>query len=137
MDWQVEVLKLAASLLAVFAVAWLVGKLRLGGEARIRDAAHAIQLAEEAEVGFGGIDVGLDRAGYSALVRNADGRQMLIRAHGAQFAARAVDAGFTGRLDKDFLTLTAPERTFGSVTLRLGKDAGLWASRMREIVRAV
>ena len=137
MDWQVEVLKLAASLLAVFAVAWLVGKMRLGGEARIRDAAHAIQLAEEAEVGFGGIDVGLDRAGYSALVRNADGRQMLIRAHGAQFAARAVGAGFTGRLDKDFLTLTAPERTFGSVTLRLGKDAGLWASRMREIVRAV
>lgn len=137
MDWQVEVLKLAASLLAVYAVAWLVGKMRLGGEARIRDAAHAIQLAEEAEVGFGGIDVGLDRAGYSALVRNADGRQMLIRAHGVQFAARAVDAGFTGRLDKDFLTLTAPEKTFGSVTLRLGKDAGLWASRMREIVRAV
>lgn len=136
MDWRIELLKLAGSLLAVFAVAWLVGKMRLGGEARIRDAAHAIQLAEEAEVGFGGIEVGLDRAGYSALVRNAAGRQLLIRAHGAQFAARAVDAGFTGRLDKDFLTLTAPERTFGSVTLRLGKDAGLWASRMREIVRA-
>ena len=137
MDWQVEALKLAGSLLAVFGVAWLVKGMKLGGEVRIRDAAHAIRLAEEAEVGFGGVDVGLDRAGFAALVRNAAGRQMLVRAHGVQFAARVVDTHFTGRLDKEFLTLTAPERTFGSVTLRLGKDAGLWASRMREIVRAV
>ena len=132
---EIEAIKLALSLLAVFAVAWLVQRMKLGGEARIRDAAHAIQLAEEAEVGFGGTEVGLDRAGYAALVRNAVGRQLLIRAHGVQFAARAVDAGFSGRLDKDFLTLTAPERSFGSVTLRLGKDAGLWASRMREMTR--
>ncbi len=136
MDWQVEALKLAGSLLAVFGVAWLVKSMKLGGEVRIRDAAHAIRLAEEAEVGFGGVDVGLDRAGFAALVRNAVGRQMLVRAHGVQFAAREVDTHFTGRLDKEFLTLTAPERTFGSVTLRLGKDAGLWASRMRDVVRA-
>jgi hypothetical protein len=37
------------------------------------------------------------------------------------------------RLDKDFLTLTPPERTFGAVTLQLGKEAGVWAARMREI----
>lgn len=131
----VEAIKLAASLVAIFGIAWLVRGMKLGGEARIRDAAHALQLADEAEVGFGGTDVGLDRAGYAALVRNAEGRQLLIRAHGTQFAARDVDAGFTGRLDKDFLTLTAPERRFGSVTLQLGKDAGLWASRMREVPR--
>lgn len=128
-----EAIKLAASLAAVLAVAWLVRRMKLGGEARIRDAAHAIRLAAEAEVGFGGTEVGLDRAGYAALVRNGAGRQLLIRAHGVQFAAREVDAGFSGRLDKEFLTLTAHEKTFGSVTLRLGKDAGLWASRMREM----
>jgi hypothetical protein len=133
MDPLVEAAKLAGSLVAVFAVAWLVRGMKLGGEARIRDAAHAIQLAEEAEVGFDGRDVALDRAGYAAIVRNADGRQMLIRAHGVQFAARAMDAGFSGRLDKDMLTLTTSERTFGSVTLLLGKDAGLWASRMRDL----
>jgi hypothetical protein len=130
-----EVIKLAVSLVAVFAVVWLVGAMKLGGEARIRDAAHAITLAEEAEPGFGGVDVGLDRAGYAALVRNAAGRQMLVRAHGTQFVARAVDERFTGRLDKDFLTLISPERAFGSVTLQLGRDAGLWASRMRELAR--
>jgi hypothetical protein len=133
MDPLVEAIKLAGSLVAVFAVAWLVRRMRLGGEARIRDAAHAIQLAEEAEVGFGGSEVALDRAGFAAIVRNAEGRQMLVRAHGVQFAARAMDAGFSGRLDKDMLTLTPPEQTFGSVTLMLGKDAGMWASRMRDL----
>lgn len=128
-----EVIKLAVSLIAVLAVVWLVSAMKLGREARIRDPAHAIALADEAEPGFGGIDVGLDRAGYAALVRNAAGRQMLVRAHGAQFAARTVDSRFTGRLDKGFLTLTPPERAFGSVTLQLGKDAGLWASRMRDV----
>lgn len=131
----VELAKLAVSLALVFAVAWLVGRMRLGGEARIRDADDAIRLADEAEVGFGGVDVALDRAGFAAIVRNAAGRQLLIRAHGTQFAAREVTREFTGRLDKDFLTLTPPERSFGSVTLQLGRDAGLWASRMRDLVK--
>src|SRR3546814_17919936 len=58
---------------------------------------------------------------------------LLIRAHGNHFAARPVDAGVEGRLDKDFLTLRMPERTFGAVTLHLGKEAGVWASRMRAV----
>src|SRR3546814_20938627 len=61
---------------------------------------------------------------------------LLVRAHGNHFAARPVDASVIGKLDKDFLTLTPPERTFGAVTLQLGKDAGMWASRMREFRRA-
>jgi hypothetical protein len=131
----IELIKLAVSLVLVFAVAWLVRGMKLGGEARIRDDAHAIQLADEAEVGFGGTEVALDKAGFAAIVRNPGGRQLLIRAHGMQFAARAIDHDFVGRLDKDFLTLTPPEPSFGSVTLRLGRDAGLWASRMRDLVR--
>src|SRR3546814_11918666 len=58
---------------------------------------------------------------------------MLIRAHGNHFAARAVDAAVIGRLDKDYLTLTMPERTFGAVTLHLGKEAGVWAWRLRSL----
>lgn len=125
-----------ASLVAVFFVAWLAGKIGLGADPRIEDAAHAIRLAEEAEAGFRGVEVARDRAGFAAIVQNAEGRMMLVRAHGNFFAARPVDAQVIGRLDKDFLTLTMPERTFGAVTLQLGKDAGMWASRMREIARA-
>ena len=122
-----------ASLAAVLFVAWLVGKLGLGADPRIEDAAHAIRLAEEAEAGFCGTDVARDRAGFAAIVRNAEGRMMLVRAHGNHFAARPVDRAMMARLDKDFLTLTPSERTFGAVTLQLGKEAGVWAARMREI----
>ena len=132
---QAELIQLGASLAAVLFVAWLVGRMGLGADPRIADADHAIRLAEEAEAGFCGVDVARDRAGFAAIVRNAEGRMMLVRAHGNFFAARAVDASVSGRLDKDFLTLTPPERSFGSVTLHLGKDAGMWASRMREIAR--
>ncbi|HWW59716.1 MAG TPA: hypothetical protein VN047_22700 [Sphingopyxis sp.] len=133
---QAELIQLGASLLAVLFIAWLVGKIGLGGDPRIADAAHAIRLAEEAEAGFRGIEVARDRAGFAAIVQNAEGRMMLVRAHGNFFAARPVDASVVGRLDKDFLTLATPERTFGAVTLQLGKDAGMWASRMRDIGRA-
>ena len=125
-----------ASLVAVLFVAWLVGKMGLGADPRIADETHAIRLAEEAEAGFHGIEVARDRAGFAAIVRNAEGRMMLVRAHGNHFAARPVDASVIGKLDKDFLTLTMPERTFGAVTLQLGKDAGMWASRMRSLSAA-
>lgn len=128
-----ELIQLGLSLVAVFFVAWLVGKIGLGADPRIVDADHAIRLAEEAEAGFRGTDVARDRAGFSAIVKNDEGRMMLVRAHGNHYAARPVDASVEGRLDKDFLTLTTPEKTFGAVTLQLGKDAGMWASRMRDL----
>jgi hypothetical protein len=128
-----ELIQLGGSVVAVLFVVWLVGQLGLGSDPRLEDEAHAIRLAEEAEAGFGGVEAARDRAGFAAIVRNAEGRQMLVRAHGNHFAARPIDASVEGRLDKDFLTLTMPERTFGAVTLHLGKDAGMWASRMRDL----
>ncbi|NIJ38611.1 hypothetical protein FHR22_003335 [Sphingopyxis panaciterrae] len=128
-----DLIQTGASLAAVFFLAWLVGRMGLGADPRIADASHAIRLAEEAEAGFGGVEVARDRAGFAAIVRNAEGRMMLVRAHGNHFAARPVDRHVIGRLDKDFLTLTTPERTFGAVTLQLGKEAGMWASRMRTL----
>ncbi len=130
---EAVLIQLGASLVAVLVIAWLVGRMGLGADPRIADDAHAIRLADEAETGFGGVEVARDRAGFAAIVRNGEGRMLLIRAHGNHFAARPVDAGVEGRLDKDFLTLTMPERTFGAVTLHLGKEAGVWASRMREV----
>lgn len=130
-----ELVQLGGSVVAVLFVVWLVDKMGLGADPRIADDAHAIRLAEEAEAGFCGIEVARDRAGFAAIVRNGEGRQLLVRAHGNHFAARPIDASVMGRLDKDFLTLTMPEKTFGAVTLHLGKDAGMWASRMREIGR--
>lgn len=129
-----DLIQLGASLVAVLFVVWLVGKMGLGADPRIADEAHAIRLAEEAEAGFRGVEVARDRAGFAAIVRNEEGRMMLVRAHGNHFAARPVDGQVVARLDKDFLTLAPPERTFGAVTLNLGKEAGVWAARMRSLV---
>lgn len=130
-----ELAQLGASVAAVLFVVWLVKKMGLGADPRIADDAHAIRLAEEAEAGFHGIEVARDRAGFAAIVRNAAGRQMLVRAHGNHFAARLVDGRTTGRLNHDFLTLIPDDPRFGSVTLKLGQAAGSWAAHLRGTVR--
>src|SRR3546814_20987584 len=79
-----------ASLVIVLLVAWLVGKLGLGADPRIENEAHAIRLAEEAEAGFRGVEVASEREGLAAIVRNAGGRMMLVRANGNHFPAPAV-----------------------------------------------
>lgn len=122
------------SLAAISGVAWLVKKMKLGVEPRILDEAHALRLAEEAEAGFDGTEVARDRGGYSAIVANGDGRMMLIRAHGNHFAARSIDSRVMMRLDKQFLILTVPERSFGPVALKLDKQASIWAAKMRNLV---
>jgi hypothetical protein len=125
---------LAASLVAVLLLARAVRWFGLGATyQRIRDANHAIELAEEAECGFAGIAADVDAAGYGAIVRNAGGAMMLVRSHGNRFAARRIDAGFAARLDRGQLTLASGERAFGSVTLDFGGEAAVIASRLRTI----
>lgn len=101
---------------------------------QIVDEAHAIQLAEEAECGFDGLSADVDAAGYGAIVRNAAGAMMLVRAHGNRFAARRIDPGFTARLDRNRLWLQSGERSFGAVELDFGNRAGVIASRLREVL---
>lgn len=126
---------LVGSLVAVLLLAQVARWMGLGAtHERIRDDAHAIQLAEEAECGFDGIAADVDAAGYGAIVRNAAGAFMLIRAHGNRFAARRIDRGFTARLDRNRLWLQSGERTFGAVELDFGARAGVIASRLREIL---
>ena len=38
-----------------------------------------------------------------------------------------------GRLDRNFLTLTPAEKSFGSVTLDLGEEAQVWAASLRQV----
>ena len=130
-----ELAKLAGSLAAIFAVFALVRWLGLGaGHSRIVDDAHACLLADEAECGFGGVSAAVDRAGYAALVTNAAGAVMLVRAHGNKFAGRRLGPGWHARLDRRMLELRADERSFGSVTLDLGSDAGAVAARLRHVL---
>jgi hypothetical protein len=126
-------IQLGASLLAILALAWLARWLGLGGDVRIHDEADARRLASEAVFGFEPVDVAIDRAGIAALLKDADGRQLLLRRHGAMWVGRLLDEGVEARLDREFLTIGTGEKTFGAVTLQLGDAAQIWAAGLRHL----
>lgn len=123
----------AISLASILGLAWLARQMGLGKDVRIRSADHARQLASEAVCGFEPIDLALDRAGIGALLRDNQGRVLLIKRHGAHFAARLLDTHADARLDRNFLTIGSGERTFGQVTLDLGDKAQVWAGSLRKL----
>jgi hypothetical protein len=128
-----ELLKLAGSIVAIFFLWWLARHWQLGGDARIRSEEDARIIADEIICGFEATDVALDKAGIGAVLRDAKGRHLLIRRHGAQFAGRLLDRHSETRLDQNFLTVGTGERTFGTVTLNLGEQAQYWAAGLRHL----
>ncbi|MGH6786550.1 MAG: hypothetical protein ACREBO_06940 [Novosphingobium sp.] len=139
MSWAALVpilLKLGGSLVAILALAGFARWLRLGGDDRLRDPERARQLADHAVCGFDAVDIALDRAGIAALLRDAQGRQMLLRRHGAGWVGRVLDVRTEARLDREFLTIGTGEARFGSTTLQLGPAAQVWAAGLRELRNA-
>ncbi len=130
-----QLLQLAASLAAILALAWLAGRLRLGGDIRITDADHARRLADEVLSGFDPVDIVVDRSGYGALLRDEKGRIMLLRQHGVHFAGRVMHQRPEARLDQGSLTIYPDDKPFGPVTLNLGSEAQIWAASFRRMER--
>lgn len=126
-------LQALGSLIAVLLVFALVRALGMGSDVRIADEAEARALAEEARCGFDPVEVALDRARIGALLRNSKGEVMLIRRHGARFAARVLSSHAGARLDRGFLTLSTEDPHFGSITLDLGERAQVWAASLRRL----
>jgi hypothetical protein len=126
-------LKLAGSIVAIFFLAWLAKYLKLGGDLRIRSDEQARAIADQIVCGFDPVDIAIDKAGIGALMRDAGGRHLLVRRHGAQFAGRLLDRHSDTRLDQNFLTVGTGEKTFGKVTLNLGPQAQYWAAGLRHL----
>jgi hypothetical protein len=128
-----ELLKLAGSIAAILFIAWFARFLRLGGDVRIRSEEQARDIANETCCGFDPVEIAIDKAGIAALLRDAEGRHLLVRRHGVQWAGRLLDRHNDSRLDKNFLTVGTGEKTFGSVTLNLGSQASHWAAGLRNL----
>lgn len=128
-----QALQFGGSLAAILLLAWLARRLGLGGDPRLRDPDEARRLAGEALDGFEARDVVLDRAGIGALLRDTSGRVMLLRRHGARWAARLLDGHAGVRLDRTFMTIATRDRTFGAITLDLGDQAQAWAGSLRRL----
>ncbi len=117
MDWLV----LSGSLIAIFAVAALVHFLRLG-EAAIKDAAHAMRLAEDNLSGFEAEWAVLSADGAAAIVRGTGDDIALVKRHGAQFALRQVSRPLTVVQDGSAHMVDSGELSFGRVSLELAKQ---------------
>ncbi len=128
-----ELLKLAGSVVAILFLWWLARHWQLGGDARIRSEDDARAIADEIIGGFDATDVAIDRAGIGALLRDARGRHLLVRRHGALWAGRLLDGHSETRLDQNFLTVGTGESSFGKVTLNLGEKAQYWAAGLRHL----
>ena len=128
-----ELLKLAGSIAAILFIAWFARFLRLGGDVRIRSEEQAREIANETCCGFDPVEIAIDKAGIAALLRDADGRHLLVRRHGVQWAGRLLDRHNDSRLDQNFLTVGTGEKIFGSVTLNLGSQASHWAAGLRHL----
>jgi hypothetical protein len=125
--------KLVGSLLAVLALGWFARWLGLGGDVRIRDAAHARQLAFEGIYGFEARYTTIDLAGYSALAKDEKGRHVLIAKKGSGFVTHMLKPPIEGRLDQRFLTIEVPDTDLPPITLNLGEDAQYWAAGLRHL----
>jgi hypothetical protein len=128
-----EIAKLVGSLVAVLLLGWIAKWMGLGGEIRIRDEDHAKQLAFEGQNSFIGVDAVVDLGGYSALVRDADGRHVVIALLGNHFVTRMIRPPIEGRLNQKLLTIELQDPDFEPVTLNLGEQAQFWASGLRHI----
>ena len=128
-----ELFKLAGSIAAIVFIAWLARFWKLGGDVRIDSEEQAREIAREALCGFEPVEIAIDKAGIAALMRDADGRHLLVRRHGVQWVGRLLDRHNDARLDQNFLTVGTGEKTFGSVTLNLGAQASHWAAGLRHL----
>ena len=128
-----QLIQLGASLAAILLLAWLSRWLGLGRDVRLQGEDEARRLAQAAICGFVPAELVIDRAGIGALLRDQQGRVMLLRRHGAHFAARILDSHAFARLDRNFLTVGTGEDRFGEITLDLGDRAPTWASSLRRL----
>lgn len=130
---MMQIAEIGGSLLAILALGWLALKLGLGGDPRIRSEEEARKLADEAVSGFEPVDIALDRAGYGALLRDDEGRVLMLRRHGSRFAGRLIERRPQARLDQNLLIIEPEDRQFGTVILDLGKNAQIWAASLRRL----
>jgi hypothetical protein len=128
-----ELFKLAGSIAAIVFIAWLARFWKLGGDVRIDSEEQAREIARETLCGFEPVEIAIDKAGIAALMRDADGRHLLVRRHGVQWAGRLLDHHNEARLNHNFLTIGTGEKTFGPVTLNLGAQAPHWAAGLRHL----
>ncbi|MBU7580562.1 MAG: hypothetical protein KAF27_08830 [Porphyrobacter sp.] len=124
----------AGSLAAILALAALARWLKLGGHPGLSDEAMLRRAAEEIVDGFEVADFSLAADRTAALVRDPEGRIMLIRLHGSRHVGRIISPLASARAHGNILEVDCREPRFGVTRLEL-EDAEAWAAAINAVGR--
>ncbi len=126
------VLQFAGSLAAVLLLVFVAWRLGFGDEPEVADKAEARELADNALCGFEAAEIALDRAGRGALLRDGNGRIMLLAPHGNHFIGRLLDARTVARMHADRLEITTGEQRVATAALDVA-DAEAWCRTINSL----
>ncbi len=130
------ILQFAGSLVAILLLAWLAGKLGLGGAPKLDSDDAVRQAAEQADDGYTPVSIARDSTGRAALARDAANKIMVLRPHGSHIAGRILGAGASARLwqDRGYTTLEVDcgERRFGAVFLDI-ENPDTWVEAINRL----
>lgn len=132
MEIDPQILALAGSLAAIFALAGIARWLKLGGNPALQNEAAVRAAAHEVEDGFETEKCSISRDGQAALAADPSGRIMVIKRHGNQFAGRILSGTATVREEVDAIVVDCGEAFFGKVRLALS-DAATWTDRINRL----
>ena len=125
-------IQFGGSLLAILALAWIAARLKLGNDDPIRDEAHAADLAGGVVHGFLPVETAIGADGRSAIMRDTEGRVVLLRRHGAHFAGRLLAYTATARANDGILHIDTGERRFGGVDMAIANPSA-WVHAIEAI----
>ena len=131
-DIDPQILIFGGSLIAIVALAGFARCMGLGGNPVLRDEDAVRFAAGEVEDGFEAERISISRDKKAALASDTDGRIMVIKRHGNQFAGRILTGHATTREVVDALIVDSGEARFGPVRLTL-TDSSTWADRINRL----
>jgi hypothetical protein len=129
-----EFLQFAVSLVAISMLVLVCARLGLGGAPIISSEQEARQLADNAICGFEAEGIALDERGAGALLRDPDGRILLLAPHGSRFIARLLEAGTQVDMSEaGSLQLRTTDPQLAMAQLQLGAVAPAWRHSIEQL----
>ena len=132
MDIPPLVVQFGGSLIAIFALYALARALRLGGKPVLENDESVRFAASEVEDGFEPQRIAIAKGGGAALASDAQGRIMVIKRHGNQFAGRVLTSEARVSEEVDAILVESDDARFGAVRLSLDHPAA-WVDAINRL----
>lgn len=132
MDIPPLLLQFGGSLIAIFAIYYLARALGLGGKAVLEDDDSVRVAADQVEDGFEAQRIAIAKSGLAALASDPEGRIMVIKRHGNQFAGRILTYEAQAHEEVDAIIIDCGDPRFGKVRLSLDQPA-IWVDAINRL----